>query len=256
MTEAQVQPSEVEETEDEEVLNFPDEMAELSFNTLEDLINERNAAVAKVNASKGDAQTLMENLRENSNKPAAVKAREARDKYQELLDEAILALDEAVRPEVKETIEKAGDTSEGEAEIKQFDERIKPGLTYFKKSYGEDLASHLPSLARLKNASMRATGSGGRRVRGYTVTVTADGKATDFENIASAAKYLEQDTSVLQEAFFKAAGIGAEGKLADAPDRVDFTVEYTDTYEDGSSEDKVASIFATRTEKQDSEQAA
>jgi hypothetical protein len=239
------------QTTENEAPVFPDEMAKASFEVLSNLIKERNSKVSQINAAKGDQQTLMEELRESSDNPDAVAAREARDKAQEALDEAILALDKAVRPEVQEVMAKAGDTKEAEAKIKEYDEKVKPGANFFKKMYGEDLAKHLPPLSRLRGFSTKGAGSSGRRVRGYSVDLTVDDEKRSFDNLASAAKYLSLDTTQIQEKFFEAAGIG-DGPLKNAPDRVDFTVEYTETDEDGNTESTVAHFVATRDVKDDS----
>lgn len=246
-------PAQEQATEQVEEIKFPDEMAKMSFETLTNLIKSRNAKVAEINASKGDAQSLMETLRETSESPEAVAAREARDKAQAELDEAILALDKAVRPLVKEMQESAGDTKDAEAEVTSYDGQIKPGSAFFKKMYGEELAKRLPSLVRIKGFSTRGAGASGRRVRGFSVDVTTDDVTEGFDNLASAAKYLDLDTSQLQEAFFKAAGLGDNGKLKEAPDRVDFSVEYVDTDEDGNEETKTANLVATRDAKVEAE---
>lgn len=237
--------TEAAETQENQAPVFPDEMAKMSFEMLSGLIKERNSEVSKINAAKGDQQTLMEDLRESSQRPDAVKAREARDKAQEALDEAILALDKAVRPEVQEVLESAGDTKEAEAKIKEYDEKVKPGTNYFKKMYGEDLAKHLPPLSRLRGFSTKGAGSSGRRVRGFSVEVTVDDETRNFENLASAAKYLELDTTQVQEAFFEAAG-GKDKPLKEIADRVDFTVEYTEVDEDGTESTTTANLIATR----------
>jgi hypothetical protein len=236
------------ETTESEKPNFPDEMARMAFEQLVTLITERNADVAKINASKGDQQTLMEQLRESSTNPEAVQLREDIRVLTERLDEAVLALDSVVRPEVQEAMASAGDTEGAEARIKAHDEKIKPGSAYFKKMYGENLAKHLPSLVRLKGFSTKGAGSSGRRVRGFSVSVETEAGIEYFDNLASAAKYLVVDTTQLQEKFFAAAG-GPDIALKDAPDTVNFEVEYTETYDDDTTEQKTAKLVATRDAK-------
>lgn len=231
---------------------FPDEMAEMAFRQLEKLINDRNAEVGKINAVKGDRQTLTEQLEENSTSPAAVDARKRRDAAQAALDEAIMDLHKAVQPEVDSLLANAeGSVKDIEEKVKEMDSTIKPGINYFKKLTSEELAKHLPPLQRLKGFSTKGAGSTGRRVRGYDVAVSIDGEVTGFENLASAAKFLDVETAVLQEKFFEAAGNPA--KLADAPDRVDFTVAYVETYDDGSTEDKEAQVVAERSKSEATE---
>lgn len=227
---------------------FPDEMAKMSFEMLSNLITERNTFVGKINAVKGDRLTLQEQLEENSTNPDAVKAREARDRAQAELDEAVMALHAAVQPEINSILADAEkSTSDIEEQVKESDAKIKPGVAYFKKMFGEDLAKHLPSLERLKGFSTRGAGSSGKRIRGYNVIVDLDGEVTEFENMAGAAKYLEVETSDLQGKFFEAAG--NPEALKDAPDRVDFTVDYTETDEDGGTSQHTAKITAVRQAK-------
>ena len=227
---------------------FPDEMAEASFNTLVSLIEARNSEVGKINAVKGDRVALTEQVEAQSTKAEIVEARNARDEAQAVLDEAVMALHAVVTPEVDALLADAeGSVKEAEEAVKEQDAKIKPGVQFFKKMFGEDLAGHLPALARLKGFSTKGAGSSGRRVRGYTVDVTVDGETRGFDNLASAAKYLVVDTSVLQEAFFAAAG--NPEKLKDAPNRVDFDVTFTETYADETTGENTAHLVATREEK-------
>lgn len=220
--------------------------AEVSFNMIKNLIVERNNKVGRINAVKGDRQTLMEQLRETSDSPSAVEARARRDQAQEALDEAILDLDAAVRPEVEAVIaDSEGAAKNLEEEVKELDGKIKPATSFFKKMFGEDLAKYLPGLERLKGFSTRGSGSGGRRIRGYNATVTIDGKSTSFDNVASVAKYLDLETVDLQKAFFDAAG--NPEALKDAPDVVEFSVTYTETFDDGSNEERTAVVRCERT---------
>lgn len=228
-----------------EAPQFPDEMSQEMFKTIVNLITQRNGLVGKVNAVKGDQQTLTEQLIESSTSKDAVAARKRRDKAKAELDQAELDLYAAIKPEVEATLADAeGSAKKIEDDIKELDGKIKPAQNFFKKMYGENLSKHLPSLERLKGFSTRGAGSSGRRVRGYTVDVTCDGETTGFDNMAGAAKYLGVETTALQEAFFSAAG--NPEALKDAPDRVDFSVEYTDTYDDGSTEIKTATLVAAR----------
>lgn len=245
MTEA---PAEVEAQETEpEGPKFKDPMQELAFKQLSDLIAERNAQVARINAVKGDRLSLLKDLEENSQTPEAVEARKRRDEAQAALDEAIMDLHKAVQPEIESLTQDAEKSvTDIENDVKEKDQAIKPGMTYFKKVYGEELAKHLPSLDRLKGFSSRGTG-GGRRIRGFSIVVeTDDDGVKEFENAASAAKYLEVETTDVQEAFFKAAGVES---LKDAPDEVVFEVPFVDTYEDGTKDEKVAKVTAVRNAK-------
>lgn len=240
---------EVEETEEVEAPVFPDNTAEVTFNMINQLITERNDQVAKINAVKGDADNLRKQLEETSTDPRAVEAREARDKAQAALDEALEALHSAVDEEVQSTLRDSdGKAKEIEESIKELDGKIKPATNFFKKMYGENLAKHLHSLERLKGFSTRGAGSSGRRVRGYDAEVVIDGESTTYDNLAGAAKYLGVETSDLQKGFFEAAGNPEQ--LKDAPDTVEFDFAYTETYDDGTSTDKSAHVVCRREAKE------
>lgn len=254
MTETVAEPTNTEggPSQVEEKPNFPDEMAQASFNMLADLINKRNAKVGEINAVKGDRQTLTEQIEANSDKPEIVAARAERDRIQEQLDEAIMALHAVVTPEVNAILADAeSSVKETEEAVKAYDDKIKPGTTYFKKMYGENLAKFLPGLARLKGFSTKGAGSSGRRVRGFTVVTVIDGEQHQHENFASAAKYLDLETAELQEAFFKAAG---KDNLKEIADRVDFTVEYQEVPEGGTEpETFTAQVVAFREQKDETD---
>jgi hypothetical protein len=227
------------ETPEVKELKFPDEMAEMAFNALKAFVEKYNSLVGKANAAHGDRVTLTEEITENSTNPKIVAARKKRD-------EAELELHALVTPEVEKVIaDAAGSVKEIEEEVSELNGKIKAGQTYLGKMYDNfDFKDHLPSLARIKGMTVRAGGgTGGRRIRGYRVTTTVDTEVTEHENIASAAKYLDVETTSLQEAFFKAAG--DPKALKDAPDEVNFEVEFTEVYDDGE-EKKVAQVTAFR----------
>lgn len=242
-------------TSTDEAPVFPDQMAQVTFETINSLIAARNTLVGKINAVKGDRQTLSEQLTESSTNPDAVEARKRRDEAQALLDDAIMDLHKAIQPEIEAVLaDSDGASASIEEEIKEADAKIKPAMTFFKKMYDKDdnkLSEYLTPLERLKGFSTRGAGSTGRRVRGYAADVTVNGETTGFDNLAGAAKFLGVDTPKLQEAFFAAAG--NPEKLKDAPDRVDFEVTYTEEYEDGTSEVVTAKIVATREAKAEDE---
>jgi hypothetical protein len=227
------------ETAEAEAPSFPDEISQLAFAQVEALIKERNSLVGKANAAHGDRVTLTEQVTENSTDKEIVKWREKRD-------EAEMKLHELVKAEVDAVIADAeGSVKDLEVKIGELDDKIKPSKTYITKMYGEALAKFLPSLERVKGLSVRSGGGGGRRIRGYVADVTVDGEVTRFQNFAEAAKYLDVDTKVLQEAFFEAAGNPA--KLKDAPDVVNFTATFTEVYDDSDETvEKTAEITAVR----------
>lgn len=218
--------------------SFEDEFQEMSFKQLESLTIKRNNLVGTANAANGNRVDLTEQLTEESDDPEIVAAREARDEANELLAKL-------VGPKVDAIL---SDASEGlggiEEQIKEIDSKLKPGLTYYKKVYTDGSEEFLPKQTRLKGMSISNSGSGGRRVRGFYLTVTIDGKVEDFENFATAAKWIDVDTVDLQNAFFAAAG--NPDKVKDAPDKVSFTVTFTDTDEDENEISRTASCLAYR----------
>lgn len=225
-------------------ITFPDAMAKMSFEMLSQQINQRNSLVGHINAAKGDSDLLRKEIEENSTDEDIVALRNARDEAQAVLDEAVMALHDAVTPKVKEFQSDAeAKVKETEEKVKELDGIIKPGTTYLRKSYGDDLAKALPSLARLKGFSTKGAGATGRRVRGYDVAVDVDGEVRGFENLAGAAKYLDLETAALQEAFFKTAGVD---ELKKAPDTVQFDVKYVHTYEDETTEELTATVICER----------
>src|SRR5690606_11951432 len=108
--------------------------------------------------------------------------------------------------------------------VKELESKIRPGITYLKKMYGEASAKALPDMVR---ARVARSGGGGRRIRGYELAVSVNGEEYGFENFAAASKDLGVPTEVLQAKFFEAAGNPAA--LKDAPDTVDFAITAQET---------------------------
>lgn len=224
-----------EETLPEQV--FQDEMHKMQFDLLNGLIAKRNSLVGRFNAASGDRVSLTEQIRESDDDPAIV---EAREKW----SQAYLDLMALVDPKVNAIIEGSqGSQEELEKNIKDLDLKLKPGITYFKKMYGENAAKYFATQERVKGA-IRASG-GGKRVRGYDVIVTIDGEDRQFENAASAAKFIggEVETSDLQNAFFSKAGVE---KSKDAPDVVSMTLDFTEVDGDGNKTEKQAFVKFVR----------
>jgi hypothetical protein len=230
-------------TEDGQVLtlNYVDEVHELMHKQLAGLIGQRNSLVAQANAASGDRQSLADSITETSDDAEIVQAREARD-------EAIMRLHSLVTPKVNEIMENAeGSKAETEEKVKELDKKVRTGLTYYKSLYtNEDFVKAMPSLVRVKGGA-GTTGSGGRRIRGYEVEAEVDGEVTGFENFATLAKWLNVETTVLQDKFFEAAG--NPKALKDAPDTVSFSLSFTDVDEDGNESENEAAVTATRTAK-------
>lgn len=242
MTDAKTAEKPAAKTEGDSKPKFKDALQEATFNQLEGFITKRNSLVGNANAAKGDRVTLTEQLTEESQDPEIVKAREARD-------EAIMLLHKLVSPQVEATVQdSSGRLNEIEAELKELDGMLKPGLSYYKKLYGDEAAADLPTQARLQGLRISSAGTGGRRVRGYDVSVTVDGKITGFENMAGAAKFLEVDTKVLQEAFFETAKVD---NSKDAADEVNFTITIEETDEDENKTERDVAVHCKRKSEDD-----
>ena len=222
-----------------EELKFDDDIQEMMYHKFVGLIKERNSFVGKANAANGDALALKEQITEESTDSDIVAARNARD-------EAIEALEALVKPQVESMVNNASEgLAETEASIKEIDEKLKPGLRFYKSVYGDDAVDALPKQIRPKGMRLSNTGTSGKRIRGFNVKTTIDGDITEFETFSQAAKYLDEDTASLQNAFFSAAGTDT---LKDAPNEVSFNVTFTEVDEDGTESKKEASIYAYRTE--------
>lgn len=221
---------------------FKDEMHEMQFKMLSNFIVQRNALVGQANAAAGNKDDLIAQIRENSTDADIVAAREAWSQaYEDLM-----AL---VMPKVNATIENSqGSAEKIEAEIKELDGKLKPGLTYFKKIYGEESAEFFPAQDRLKGTQVRS-GGGGRRIRGFNVIVTVDGQSKEFQNFSTAAQYLDVDTLDLQNAFFAKAETTV---LKDVPDVVSLVLNFDEVDEDGNKTEKEALVKAYRTETESS----
>jgi len=217
---------------------FQNDLHRLQFESLEQMIQSRNDLVGRANAANGDRVTLEEQVRNNSTKPEIVALREQ-------ISELILELDKHVKPIVDEAITSAsGDVNEIEEKIKETDKTLKAGLAYYKNVYGDEAASFFSKQERLKGTQLRS-GSGGRRIRGFDLTVTIDGEDRTFENFSTAAKHIGVDTTELQRAFFEKAGTEDAAKL---PDSVKFVINYTEVDDDKNETPKEAFVHAFKNE--------
>ncbi len=221
-----------------QIIQFKDKMHRATYEQLSELIEDRNAKVSKANAVHGDKEALYDNILENSDDPAIVKAREQRD-------EAMETLAKLVGPQVESTLATAKETVEQvESEVKEIDSTLKVGLSYFRKLYGDDAAKQLPEQVKVRGLKVGGgSGSGGKRIRGYNVIVTFKGKTEEHENFTNAAKQLGEDTSRLQAAFFEAAGVDT---AKDAPDTVEFDVTLTEVDDNENKVEVNAHVKAYR----------
>lgn len=227
-----------EEPEAPKELIFQDEFHRLTHEKLVESIAELNALVARSNAANGDRAELRETITETSTDPDIIAAREARDA-------ALDALYELVTPLVEKTVNDGAENQQQvEAKIKEMDQTVTPGISFYKKLYGEKSAEHLPKKKRLTGARLLNSATGGRRIRGFNVVVTVNGEVSEYDAFSKAAKAMDVETSVLQDLFFDAAG--KPEKVKDAPDKVRFSATITETDEDGQSTEVEADIYAYR----------
>lgn len=215
---------------------FANEMQKMQYNSLVEFINKRNDLVSKINAATGDREALVESVANSSDESIAHlrnSIADLQERFDALVAEAVDAL-----------LAESTDNAEGlQNEVKEIDETVKPGLSFYKKLYGDDAAAELPKLDRLKGARS-GSGSGQKRIRGYDVDVFVDGETTSFENFSQAAKAVGVDTAALQEGFFAKAGVE---KLKDAPDEVEFSVSWVEEDDDGNEFENTATVTARRT---------
>lgn len=195
-------------------------------------ITERNSLVKLVLAAQGDKQAMLETLRENppadhAKLAAAMEA--AYSQYEKLSAQ----LNEKLAPVVDERMVAGAANSEADAaKLDAIDKVVKSGLTYLKNSYGDEIVNDLPEVLNRKNRSSGdGEGNGGRRIRGFDVSVDGklvtikDGKNVERSNLAAAAKATGVDTATIQTKFFEAQ----ETKdVADFKERVEFTVNGKD----------------------------
>ncbi len=233
--------SEATNTEAPKEQSFRDELQRLQFTEIEKQIVARNDLVGRANAASGDRVTLTEQMRENDTDPEVVEAREQMSKW-------ALKLDELIKPKVDAIInDSKGSVEELEKKIKEADTLVNPGINFYKKMYGDEAAEFFTARARLKGTAVRSGGSGGRRIRGFNVSVTLEGKdEVTFENFSAAAKHIGVDTVDLQNAFFAKGGSEDVSKIAD---KVEYTINYTDTDSEGNKTEHSAYVTAERTEE-------
>lgn len=189
-------------------------------------IEEHNAIVAQIKASSSNLDDVMDSVRAGDD-PKVVKARKEIDDLNARLEKSETALREYVKAEAEKVLanQKETDTSGLDAQRKEAASKISQGVNYLAGEAGVDKKSlPLPKIATLRGMSSgEGSGSGGRRLRGFSVVV--DGKEALMggkSSFSAAAKVLETDTPTLQAAYFKAAGTDDAEKF---PVKVEFTFD-------------------------------
>lgn len=189
-----------------------DEFGKTAVERLNSIINTRNEKAGILAAATGDAQALLEALRESSDNKEVISINEKIDKFNEELLQLELKRDEILKPIVAEIQSKASEGSEGlTAEVDELDTKIRASKNFLKTTYGEDVLSLVTALVGRKNRS-NGNGSTGRRIRGFDVYVSGklalmkNGKGEDTSNLSAGAKACNVSTADFQKAFFTAQG--------------------------------------------------
>ena len=216
-----------------------DVMKQMQVDTLNGMIKEANELIAQVNAAQGNKDELFESIANRE------EFADLRNQIAELQEQ----LEAAVNVQVEQALaNKTDNTAELNEKIKGLTETIKPGISYFKKLYGEKGLEDLVKLDRVKGTRTGGGGTGGKRIRGYNWVVTLKSKegetTNEYENAANAAKALAVDTKTLQEQFFAKAGVE---QIKDAPDEVILTANFKGTDGEGNEYPIEATIRAYRT---------
>lgn len=216
-------------------------LKQMQIDAMTEMIVERNELVGKVNAATGSKDALADSIRNSE------QFEDLRNQIAELEE----ALESQVDALVKERLENATEVGSDVTEkIKELDAALTPGLTYFKKIYGEEAFNELPKRDRVKGVRTGGGGGGGKRIRGFNWVVTVGNESTEYENAATTAKALGIDTKTLQEQLFAKAGVETVKEL---PNEVILTMSYEDVAEDGTKTSVSATIRAYRTEPTETE---
>lgn len=189
-------------------------------------IEQHNEIVAKIKASSSNLDDVMDSVRASDDK-TVVKARDRIESLNAELEKVETSLREYVKAQAEKILadKKDTDTSGLDSERKDLAAKISQGVNYLAGETGVDKkALPLPKVATLRGMSSgEGSGSGGRRLRGFTVSV--DGKDALLggkSSFSAAAKVLNTDTPTLQASYFKAAGTEDAEKF---PARVEFTFD-------------------------------
>lgn len=224
-----------------------DDFGKQAKDRLVTLITGRNEKAGIIAAANGDAQGLLEALRESSDNPKVVALNKKIEEAKSLALKLEGERDEILKPIVEET--KANAASKVEpltAEVDELDKQIRAASNYLKSMYGAEAVSDLPALVSRKG---RETGgaNGGRRVKGFDVYVDGtlatirDAKGVERSNLAAAAKAIGVDTQTIQKGFFEAQGTQESKEYKDT---VEFVVNH---------EDKAYTVRAVRGKDDESE---
>lgn len=223
MTETAVKPEETnseaanETPAPDPAVIFKDDPVSLAlFNKTVPTITEYNELVTSLKKASGNLADVISSVVEG-NDADIVSLRDKRDKAKAAFDKAEEALNasaetkaQAILAEKRDDAKIAADTEKSKVLLS----KINSVRNYIKSEVGEEALALFPSLVSKSGSSGGGTGkgSGGRKLRGFTVTV--NGKRAEMKNnngevvssFAAASKDAGVSTDVLQQGYYDAVG--------------------------------------------------
>ena len=212
-----------------------DEFGQQAKERLVDSIGKYNALIATFKASQGTELEVLEALRDTyTDDPAINKLTEQIEKLDKALDAAIQQKDELLKPvAAKMVADRSNDNVDALTEqIAALNKTITAGKNYLTGIYGEASVSDLPAVQRRSSGGGSGGAGGNKRVRGFEVFVDGtraeqkDSQGVMRSNLSAAARKLEVDPKVMQQAFWDAQGTQDSKQFKDS---VTFTVTVNDT---------------------------
>jgi hypothetical protein len=192
-----------------------------------------NEIVRKVKAASGDLKSVTESVIAGDD-PDVVKAREAAERAKAKAEETAQRLNALAEEKAKATLaenQNDDEIKELQTEAETIANKTKATRNLLKVEYGPEVLSLLTPVES-QRANSAGTGTGPRRLRGFTVTV--NGNVSKMKNNANelvssfsaAAKDVGCDTSVLQDAYYREVGSDDASKFP-----VGKTVSFTVTHD-------------------------
>lgn len=187
--------------------------------------NEQVLRSKSVDSKEDFAEHFMQNA------PELAEFNEKIEKIENLLEqtlsERLIAATPLIEPAYEAAVASAGVNPEA---LKQERSTVTATAKYLTSMYGDEILADTPKIETLRGSGGGGGGGGGRRIRGFDVYidgVLAYNTNKDGEKkstFSAAAKELEVDTTVLQRAFFDAAG-SEDVKSDSFPSVVEFEFE-------------------------------
>jgi hypothetical protein len=196
-------------------------------------VDKFNELAAQYTALGGDANELLVNLRETSQTPDVVKIRENIAALNDALLELETKRDEILKSEVAKVQEQGAGSAEAvAAELDEIKIRVSPLIDYLAgraKVKPDELGLKLARRANRSGGVRKAGTTGGRKVRGYNVSVngklaTLPNGSGQSSNMAAAAKVIGVETSVIQQKFWNECPQGKDTPVESFPETEAFEV--------------------------------